>query len=201
MNYVTYTPSTGEIKTWGESEFPIPIDPSDLVLTGVGTYATHFISNGQIVAYTTSQAAIKAAIPAYAATWSNSSFTWVDTRSLSDAKDQTWSAMKVARDANLAAGFTWNGSKFDSDDVSQQRIQGAVQLASLAAAVGQPFSITWTLFDNTTRTMSGSEMIAVGIALGTFVQNVFTAGVALRNQIDAATSLSTLQGITWAAIS
>lgn len=201
MKYITYTPTTGEIKTWGECDMPIPTVSTDLILEGVGTPATHYVSNGAIVAYTTAQATAKAARPSFSSAWSNTAFSWNDPRTLVDAQAQTWEDIKTARDTNLAAGFTWDGSKFDSDNLSIQRIQGGVQLATIAQALGQPFSINWTLFDNSVRVLSAIEMIQVGVALGEFVQDVFNAGVGLRQQIDAATSTTTLNSIKWVPIS
>jgi hypothetical protein len=202
MNYVTYIAQTGEIKTWGTGDIlPQASDEQGLPLSGTGSPLTHYVKNGVLTAYTTPQVTTKAAQPSYLCTWSNSTFSWVDSRNLATAQNDTWNAIKAARDINLASGFTWGGSKFDSDDISQQRIQGAVQLAVLAAGAGQSFSIQWTLFDNSVRTLSGSDMISVGIALGTFVQTVFSAGVILRQQIDAATTLTTLGSISWANIS
>ena len=45
--------------------------------------------------------------------------------------------------------FLGAGSAFDSDRESQARIMGAVQMATLAAAAQQLFTIAWTLADNT----------------------------------------------------
>lgn len=200
MKYVLYD-DVGEIRVWGDADSPPSGIEGFSSLAAEGSPDTHYVKNGALRAYTTGQAAGKAAAPSYPATWSNTTFSWIDSRSLSDAKEQSWETMKVARTANVAAGFIWDGSKFDSDDISQQRIQGAVQLAILAASAGQPFSLIWTLFDNSVRTLSGSEMIQVGIALGSFVQSVYNAGVSIRTQIDGATTTNDLKSITWATIS
>lgn len=117
--------------------------------------------------------------------------------SLDAEKVRAWARIKDARDTAVAAGFTWDGSKFDSDNLATQRIGDAVTLAMLAASVGQPFSIDWTLFDNTTRTLAGADMIAVGIALGSFVQAAFATGVALRAQINAATTQEAVKAVVW----
>lgn len=200
MKYVLYD-STGEIRMWGEADSP-PSNASGLTeLEADGSPFTHYVKNGVLVSYTTGQLASKAVVPTYPATWSNTLFTWVDNRDLATAKADTWNAVRTARDANLAAGFMWNGHKFDSDDVSIQRIQGAVTLAQLAMGAGQGFSIVWTLFDNSTLTLSGSDMISVYLALGSFTQSLFSAGVTLRQQIDVSTATSQLNNITWANIS
>lgn len=117
---------------------------------------------------------------------------------LDAVKARAWAAIKDARDSAMFGGFTHDGMSFQSDDVSQRNIQGAVQLATLAAASNQPFSIGWTLTDNTTVSLTGDQMIAVGLALGAFVQAQFSKGVALRAQIEAATTPEEVQAIVWA---
>lgn len=94
-----------------------------------------------------------------------------------------WAVIKQQREAREYGGFDWDGSSFDSDPESQRRIQGAVQLAVMAAATGQPFEITWVLADNTTRVLTGDDMVAVGAALGAHVSAVFAQGVLLRQDI------------------
>lgn len=117
--------------------------------------------------------------------------------SLDAVKLRQWARVKDARAAAMLAGFTWDGSKFDADAVSQGNIQGAVQLAVLANAAGQAFSIEWTLFDNTTRTLSASQMIAVGEALGAFVAGVYATGVTLRGRIESASTVATVEEVVW----
>lgn len=201
MNFVIYDPTSGEIYSYGLGDGPEAPPGMVLLPDCDGTYFEGYVTNGVYTPYTTNQISARQAVPSYPATWSNTSFSWVDSRSLSDAKTDTWNTIRNARDANLAAGFMWNGYKFDSDDISIQRIMGAVQLATLAMSQSQPFSIVWTLFDNSTLSMSGIDLISMYVALGTFTQACFTAGVAFRTQIDAATSNSQLDSITWSTIS
>lgn len=120
---------------------------------------------------------------------------WVDPRTLEDLKVQQWLTIKAARDEAEFGGFAWDGSVFDSDPQSQSRIQGGVQLATMAAE--QPFSIDWTLADNTVRTLSAPDMIAVGVALGAHVQGVHATARALRAQIEAATTAAEVEAISW----
>ena len=119
--------------------------------------------------------------------------TWVDQRTLQEIKDAQWDLIKQSRANAEYAGFMWDGSKFDSDILSQQRITGAVSLAMLSST----FSIQWTLFDNTVRTLSASDMIGVGSALGTHVATQFAIGVTLRDQITAATSRAEVEAVVW----
>ena len=123
--------------------------------------------------------------------------TWLPELTLEGAKAKRWGEIKQQRDAIEGSGFTWDGSVFDSDLTSQSRIQGAVQLAVLAAGAGQPFSIEWTLADNSVRTLNGTDMINVGFALAAHVESVFTIGRALREDILAATTVPEVGAVQW----
>ena len=118
---------------------------------------------------------------------------WEDPRTLQDLKAAQWATIKQARSAAEYAGFTWDGSTFDSDAVSQNRITGAVTLAQLSSA----FTIDWTLATNQVRTLNQSEMLQVGAALGVHVQTQFAKGQSLRVQIDAATTQAEVEAIVW----
>jgi hypothetical protein len=118
---------------------------------------------------------------------------WEDPRTLQDLKDEQWGAIKQARSQAEYAGFTWDGSTFDSDAISQNRITGAVTLAMLSPA----FTIDWVLADNTTRLLDQEGMAQVGGALGAHVAAQFAKGVMLRAQIEAATSQAEVEAVTW----
>lgn len=116
---------------------------------------------------------------------------------LETARINQWNTIKTFRDKQEYGGFSWDNSVFDSDPQSQSRIQGGVQLAILAQQANQPFSITWTLQDNTTRILNGDDMIAVGQALAAHVQTAHTIGRVLREEINAATTVQQINAIQW----
>lgn len=118
---------------------------------------------------------------------------WEDPRTLQDLKDAKWALIKQARSDAEYAGFTWGGSTFDSDAISQNRITGAVALAQMSAS----FSIGWVLADNTVRTLDQSGMLQVGAALGAHVAAIFAKGVTLRAAIEAATTRADVDSIIW----
>lgn len=152
------------------------------------------LATGQVVAY---QPPAPADDDLRTWSWDEGTQRWVPTPTLVALRAKRWAEIKAARDAAEAAGFTWDGSTFDSDLQSQGRIQGAVQLALLAAQAQEPFAIAWTLADNTVRTLDGADAVAVGLALAAHVQAVFGHGRDLRAQIDAAASAEELQLIEW----
>lgn len=124
---------------------------------------------------------------------------WQRVYSLAESKAMKWEAIKATRQAVEYGGFTWNGSAFDSDPVSQSKIQGAAQLATLAQMASQPFVMDWTLADNTVLELDGTQMLAVGMALGLHVSGTHQTGRALREQIESATTVEQLDAITWPA--
>ncbi len=160
-------------------------------------FSAYVNQSGELVSYTDDQRMKKRQRPNYSAKWSNVTFSWEDTRSLEGFKASHWTELRSQRDRLINGGFTWDGSRFDSDPASQQRIQGAVQLALLAAQAGQPFTVDWTLYDNTTRTLTGADMVAVGLALGEHVQTHFVIGQTLRDAVNAATTREEVEAVVW----
>lgn len=122
---------------------------------------------------------------------------WADPRTLDDLKVQKWNEMKTQRDAVEFGGFVWNGYTFDSDQLSQQRIQGAAQMAQIAASQGQPYSITWTLADNSGLVLTGDEMISVGMQMGFHIDSCHARGRELREQINSASTREEVEAIAW----
>lgn len=133
--------------------------------------------------------------PSPSHTWNWTTKQWA--YDLSEDRAQAWSRIKSARESVEFGPFAWGGQTFDGDSESQRRIQGAAQLATLAQATGQPFSIDWTLADNTQATLTAAEMIGVGVALGQHVNGAHGIARTLRTQIDAATTPEELEAIQW----
>lgn len=122
-----------------------------------------------------------------------STLAWEDPRTLTDHKMEKWAEIKQARDTFEYGGFAWDGSMFDSDAISQQRIQGLLQIAGL----DPDMSIQWTLADNTTRTLSAADALNVGKSLASHVNEVHMAARIKREAIEASTTREQVQAITW----
>ena len=117
---------------------------------------------------------------------------------LDGVREAKWAQVRAARYAAEHGGFTWDGSVFDSDLASQSKIQGAVQLAQMALAAQDPFELDWTLQDNTMRTLSAEDMIAVGVALGQHVAAQHATGRELRAAInDPQASWQDIEAVAW----
>ncbi len=117
--------------------------------------------------------------------------------SLQELKIEKWAEIKRMRDLREFSTFVWDGSTFDADDISQRRIQGAAMLAMIAQSAGQPFSIDWTLADNSIRSLTDAQMLAVGEALGVHVETQHAIARTLRAAINAATTKAEVDAVVW----
>lgn len=121
------------------------------------------------------------------------SVAWEDTRSLTEARSQRVSTLKAAREAAATATFTWDGSVFDSDDASQARL--AVHGIAAMQAGYQP--TPWRLADNTWRTLSGADVLAVCQALAAHLRAQYDLFQQRESQVMAAASKASVDAVTW----
>ena len=179
--------ATGRIVSSGTSQAPELFETeTQSVLIGVSAPVQGaYVEGGEVVQMPTK--------PSPNHTFNYTSKQWEDPRTLADLKAEKWRNIKANRDAAEHGGFTWDGSVFDSDALSQQRITGAVTLAQMSPA----FTTVWTLANNSTRTLSAADMFAVGMALGTHVATQFLQGQLLREQIDDAATAQEVEAIHW----
>ena len=147
------------------------------------SYETHYVENGQVVE--------KGEPPSDNYTFDYVSKSWV--LDMSHAKQLHWDTIKEARDAEEFGTFEWNTHVFDCDEVSQRRIQGAVQLAALDNTT----VMDWTLADNSVQTFNATELEQIGQALAAHVNACHVKARGLRAQIDAATTEAELGAIVW----
>lgn len=116
--------------------------------------------------------------------WNDGAPAWEDP-SLSVARETAWEQVKAARAAAELSPFEFDGGLYDADT---PRISGAALNALMAQLAGVPFSIDWTLADNTVRTLDGGQMQALGVALAQHVGTAFAIARAKRDAIAAAQS-------------
>ena len=92
---------------------------------------------------------------------------WRDTRTLDEIKAQKWDEIKSQRDQLEFSGFEFEGNTYDSDQVSQGRIMGA-----MIAGVDQ----VWTLADNTTVSLTASQLQQLYATLQAHIASVHERG-------------------------
>ena len=205
MHYVIYSPSSGSITSSGTcnsiddlTHMIIPDERAALVGVSEGvSHTSHRIISGELVPYTDSQIAHKATIQIPGMEWSDLFCTWVDMRSLATIKDAKWGDIKAAREEYIDAPLVTPYGTFDCKVKDRTNITDAVLLLQTLAAVGTPTNIDFTLSDNSTVSLTTTEMVTVGLLLGQKVQAAHTQARTLRAQIDAANSSTELEAIVW----
>lgn len=78
---------------------------------------------------------------------------------------------------------------------SRDKINGAVLMALLATQQGQPFSVSWTMADNSQVTFNAQQMIQFGMAVGQYVATIHAKGVAKKAAVDACTTVDEVNAI------
>lgn len=119
---------------------------------------------------------------------------WDDPAMLAEARTQAWAAVKKERDTAEAVPFEFEGGMYDP---SKENISGAALAALLAQLAGQEIADEWTLADNTRKTLSGPQIIALGLALTQRVKEIHARGRQLRDLIDNAATPAEAYGYTW----
>lgn len=131
--------------------------------------------------------------PTHRPAWRGGLVVWLDPRPIEMARAARVAAMRDARDAVLNSTFTWDGSTFDADQVSQTRLLGAV-----VAALEPGFDPTlWRLADNSWRELTGTQLRAVYQALQQHVRASFTQFGQREAAINNAATVAAVDAVTW----
>lgn len=126
-------------------------------------------------------------------TFDSATGTW--SPDLTVMRDRRWGAVKARRDQAEWSGCNTALGRVDSDPDSQRKTGGAVQMAMIAQAAGAPFSIDWTMQDNSTVAHDAAAMIAMGVAVGQHVAACHEAALAKRTAIDAASTAAAIEAV------
>lgn len=106
-----------------------------------------------------------------------------------------WSAAKEQRDLHINAGAITPFGAVDSDDESRANVAGGALAALIAKTSGAPFSVTWTMLDNSTVTLDSDAMISLGLAVLMHVDACHARARALRAEIESAVDMAALLAI------
>ncbi|PRC93102.1 DUF4376 domain-containing protein [Solimicrobium silvestre] len=196
INYVMHDSKTGEIIQWGTCSdgqmHEYKRDGVDVV-EGDGNPDTHFVENGLIHLYSDIELSLKNNVPE-GFIWKMPERILVDQRDLSMVKEQAWNRIKNERNLAESANFICNGAVYQAD---KERIPLAMQTALQAKLDGTVFTIDWVLADNSTITLTASDMINVGTALNKQMAEVNEKSQRLRQEIHQATSIAEIDLINW----
>lgn len=114
---------------------------------------------------------------------------------IEEVKQAKWEEIKARRDAEEQSGCPYMGSVLDSDSLSVQRINTAVQAAQV---VGESFAVDWTMKDNTVIHMTYPDVLGMPAALAVFSNQLHMKAREKRDQINAAETIEEVNAIEWA---
>jgi hypothetical protein len=115
--------------------------------------------------------------------------TWVtEPFTLEDAQTICWARAQVYREQQKESGCNTASGRVQTNADSQRIISGAVQAADLSKRYGQPFSMNFTMADNSVVALTADEMIALGLAVAARISACHDVGTGIRDAINAATT-------------
>lgn len=148
----------------------------------------------------------KGTYPPAAATWCNRNGAYMEPveggyriagipePTLDEVKAQKWEKIKQERDKTEQSGCPYMGGMLDSDSLSVQRINTAVQAAQV---IGESFEVDWTMQDNTVIHMTYADVLGMPAALAVFSNELHMKARALREQINAAETAEDVAVVVW----
>lgn len=175
--------------------FSISDDDGFLLRIEIAELAPNAATGENVRAMSSGEVAIVAAMPpSKRARVVGGQFQAYDDRTLSQAKADAWARIKAERTSRLAGTFPHAGNTYDIDPIN---LTGASIDAREALIAGESWSQMWVLANNTTVTLTATEMIAAGRACKTVVSNLWGTSQFLRGLIEAATTTAAVDAITW----
>ncbi len=200
MNHIAYF-SSGQI-LWAQANSPTGVSPvtisgaTSVECTDQDVLTALHPPTGTVPYWNGTQVVSSPTSPGDSYIWDWPTKTWK--LDLPTGQAVAWARIKAARDAAINAGVTYNGNVYDSDATAQLRVTGAAQTAQLQIAAGNTtFSITWTLQNNSTVTLTAQQVIDMALAISANYQTNFAKAQSLRAQIMAATTQAQLDAIVW----
>lgn len=103
---------------------------------------------------------------------------------IDEVATNVWTTVKSARNAAEQSGCPYIDKVLDTDSVSVQRINTAVQAAQVAQTQKQSFSIEWTMQDNSIVTMTIADVLGMPVALATYSNQLHDRARKIRDDIN-----------------
>lgn len=103
-----------------------------------------------------------------------------------------WQQAKRLRDAKIDAGAVTPSGTVDCDAESRLNISGATTGAIASVIAEQPFSIVWTLQDNSVVTLNAQQMMLMGLAVLSHINAAHNQARLHRAAIEGAATLTDL---------
>lgn len=116
---------------------------------------------------------------------------------LEGKRETKWNELKAERARREFGTFVYSGWVFNCDEVAQRRIVGAVLAAVIAQVNSAPYTTNWTLADDSVQSLTGAQVVAMGLALLAQVNSIHDTARTLRAALDAAITEEDIEAINW----
>jgi hypothetical protein len=116
------------------------------------------------------------------------------------AREYQSQQITTARNSALSSlTATWGGDTWDADEETSNRVANALSMIREASAQGIPTppAIPWRTADNRDRTLTVAELTQMGAAVFQAQQVVWAKQAALKNAIEAATTVAAVEAVKW----
>ncbi|MCW2395899.1 MULTISPECIES: DUF4376 domain-containing protein [unclassified Sphingobium] len=115
------------------------------------------------------------------------------------ARRKAWDRIKAVRSAVEYGGAETSFGRVDTDQESRARLSGAVTAASIVLnnSPDEPWSIDWTMADNTASTFNAPQIVQLGLEVAAHVDAAHARARILRAAINAAETVDELHLIGW----
>ena len=195
--YIVATVATGEIvRTVMCMEEQAGVQAQDgevLIESADAGPSTHYVSNGEAVAYTEAQRSAKAVRPEWATGWDNEAMAWIDPRTLADHKRAARQRMATAWNEARAAGVTLGTKTAPTDADSWTRYLAIKEMAGEAGWLDVPV----TLADGTFELLTQAKAATLWGALKDMERTLLTR---LRDRVQTINSAATqaaVEAVVW----
>ena len=201
VNYIVYGPATGEIHRYGScADDMVAAQAFDglLATESDAKPETHYVSNGDVVAYSSNEAQAKAVRPLHYAIWSNQTMQWEDQRTLEQVKRAADQRVNAARLQANQTSFTYLGKEIAADPLSRSDIDAINGEVANTGAFPAGWPGGWKCIDNTYVAITTVDDWK---AFYTAMVNQGTANFAhaqtLKAQIASATTIAEVEAVQW----
>ena len=115
-------------------------------------------------------------------------------KTLAETKQAKRFEIERARDLSVNANVTTHGRQWQADERSQKLLSSAITLASS----GLPLPAQWRDAANVNMPITAlSDLLAIAGAMATQTQNAYSKSWIKKAEIDAATTITQVEAITW----
>jgi len=129
--------------------------------------------------------------------WDDTIKRWTPTPTLGAVKRAQGAVIKAAAKAEDQTDITISGNVLHADFESRASLFQKVQIAQMAVADGQAFSVDWQLADETVVTLNANQVKAIVRAINTREDAIRTKAHTLLAAIKSATTKEEVLAITW----